>query len=331
MRRQVLAGEARPRLRLAEWVRALREGTAPRDAYVFHNVSAGPVARALAPLHALWRNVSLALPAAKPPAAPPTAPPALPPLTRLGVGGSGSGAPFHDHDVIALNLAFAGRKRWLITRPCRPTCRIPSMGGVALYHSEVLLSQARLPGAALRVLGGHAGDGTTWDCTQRPGEAVFVPALFLHATINLDESVAVAVQCDDGADARAGLTSHLNALIVHANGAAATPGPCGGTSWESPFRGDLGTEEAMQMLVRLPNNFRGDPGVYLNSPARDGHVPVDVAVRFSSTRVAKALVAHGARFLPRHAADAQRHGHAALAAFIDKLLVAENLRTEKDE
>ena len=88
VRRQVLAGEARPRLRLAEWVRALREGTAPRDAYVFHNVSAGPVARALAPLHALWRNVSLALPAAKPPAAPPTAPPALPPLTRLGVGGS---------------------------------------------------------------------------------------------------------------------------------------------------------------------------------------------------------------------------------------------------
>ena len=46
----------------------------------------------------------------------------------------------------------------------------------------------------------------------------------------------------------------------------------------------------------------------------------------------RSAVTHSARFLPRHAADAQRHGHAALAAFIDKLLVAENLRTaEKDE
>ena len=95
--------------------------------------------------------------------------------------------------MIALNLAFAGRKRWLITRPCRPACRIPfHEGGAAVYHPAKLLRNPHLAAAALRVLG--AG-GDTWDCTQHPGEVVFVPEMFLHATINLDESLAVAIQC----------------------------------------------------------------------------------------------------------------------------------------
>ena len=38
------------------------------------------------------------------------------PLVRLGIGGTGSGTPLHDH-MPALNFAFAGRKRWLVARP----------------------------------------------------------------------------------------------------------------------------------------------------------------------------------------------------------------------
>jgi hypothetical protein len=307
--RQVRAGEPRPRVELGDWLTALRKGTAPPDAYVFQNVSGGPVAQALAPLHALWRNVAFAqfekrhdskwIRGADPPA-----------LMRLGVGGSGSGAPFHDHDVLALNVVFAGRKRWLVTRPCRPNCRIPSVGSAALYHPKALLNSDQLPSAALRVLG--AG-GDTWDCTQHPGEVVFVPEMFLHATINLDESVAVAVQCDDGMDPRAGL-SELNALIVHANGAAAALGPCG-TPWESPFK-DMSANKALEMLEQLSDNFRGDPKVFLNSPSRDGRVPVDIAARFGSARVAETLATHGALFLLRHLSDAQQNGNAALATFI---------------
>ena len=101
---------------------------------------------------------------------------------------------------------YAGRplcpgKRWLVTRPCRPACRIPFFkGGAAVYHPARLLHEAHsLPATALRQLAGAGAD--TWDCTQHAGEVVLVPALFLHATVNLDqESVAVAVQCDDGAD-----------------------------------------------------------------------------------------------------------------------------------
>ena len=37
-------------------------------------------------------------------------------------------------------------------------------------------------------------EGSAWRCTQQPGEAVFVPDSFLHATINVEEGLAVAVQ-----------------------------------------------------------------------------------------------------------------------------------------
>ena len=318
--RQVRAGEPRPRVRLADWVTALREGTAPPDSYVFQNVSGGPVAKVLAPLHTLWRDLASAQFApeehfkwlgADPPA-----------LTRLGVGGSGSGAPFHDHEVIALNVAFAGRKRWLVTRPCSPDCRIPFyQGGAAVYHPELLLNQAQLPASTLHML---SEGGDTWDCTQHPGEVVFIPARFLHATINLDESVAVAIQCDDGADSRAGL-AELNSLIVHANGAAAELGPCG-IRWDSPF-GDISSEKALEMLEMLPDSFRGDPRVFLNRPhISDGRTPVDVAVDYGSAHVASILVKHGAKFLPRHAVEAQNHGHAELATLIDKLLKSQTNR-----
>lgn len=315
---QVRKGEPRPGVRLADWIAAVRDGTTPPDSYVFQNVSGGPVARdALGPLHDLWRDVAhvqFELHGRKP-RWPAGGPPAL---IRLGLGGPGSGAPFNDHDVVALNVAFEGHKRWLITRPCSPDCRIPFFeGGAAVYHPAKLFSRGELPAAALQMLG--AG-GETWDCVQRPGEVVLVPKGFLHATINLDQSVAVAVQCDDGADVRSEF-SELNALVVHANGAAKELGPCG-VPWKSPF-GDLGAEQALEMLNSLPSNFRGDPGVFLNRRMPDGHNPIDVAVRYGGVDVASALVSHGARFMPTHLAEAQRRGHSELAALIDALLTSQ--------
>ena len=184
VQQQVRTGKAKPQVELGDWLAALREGSAPTDAYVFQNISGGLVAQALLPLHALWRDTVYAQfdrrqrsewAGRDPPA-----------LTRLGVGGSGSGAPFHDHDVIALNVAFAGRKRWLITRPCRPNCKIPfRAGGAAVYHPAMLLSDETEPPNALRFLG-EGGD--TWDCTQYPGEVVFVPEGVHPLLLNLSVS-----------------------------------------------------------------------------------------------------------------------------------------------
>ena len=109
--------------------------------------------------------------------------------------GSGSGAPFHDHSTIALNIAFTGRKRWLITKPCSPNCKIPFYrGGAAVYSPRRLLNERNLASEALDWL---AGGDKSYDCTQEGGELVFIPPGYLHATVNLEESVAVAVQNDE--------------------------------------------------------------------------------------------------------------------------------------
>ena len=171
---QVERGVAQPQARLGDFVEALRDGTAPPDAYVFQNIDTignnhnpggvgdgddGGIGAALAPLRVLWREVTLAqrpeaertahqwarrylapppapaappLEASPPPhppssSPPPPPPPPVPPppggetglllpMVRLGVGGTGSGTPLHDH-MPALNVAFAGRKRWLVARP----------------------------------------------------------------------------------------------------------------------------------------------------------------------------------------------------------------------
>ena len=61
---------------------------------------------------------------------------------------------------------------------------------------------------------------------------MFIPEQFLHATVNLEEGVAAAVQCDN-TDPRTNLTA-LNALVVHASEEAhAALGPCGVSSAES--------------------------------------------------------------------------------------------------
>ena len=396
--RQVRAGKARPVVTLADWMEVLQQGNAPPDSYVFQNVTGRRVSQGLDPLMALWRRTAVAAanqykgqsqkmarPMAgtataqddaesAPPRSSAPSPPMPLPLTRLGIGGSGSGSPFHDHAVFALNMVFAGRKRWLITRPCQPDCKIPFYrNGTAVYHPTRLLREKHLAAQALRTLApaaipqkkvaanagtvagisaststntsttyaatrrgknngsGGNGDGdatladssdttsaisTSWDCVQRPGELVLVPEGFLHATVNLDSAtVSVAMQCNDGVDPREGL-SHLNALIVHASAAAAAPGPCG-NAWASPFGNDMGVDEALSILARLPDSFRGDPRIYLNRPMLgDGCIPTDVVVQYGSVQVASALLAHGARFPSRHRQMALQKGYGALAEMI---------------
>lgn len=191
---QVLASEPRPRTSLGDAVKAMRDDDLPPGAYIFHNVSGSHVlAEAAEPLHSLLRHVWAVQPptGANPTSHRDTASAAI--LMRLGVGGSGSGVGFHDHEL-AINLAFAGRKRWLVARPGKQ--QVPASSPEELLHRV-------LPSAAFqrpwRMLGER---GQTWDCTQTAGEMVFVPEHFLHATVNLDESLAVAVQCGDCSNRR---------------------------------------------------------------------------------------------------------------------------------
>jgi len=79
---------------------------------------------AVAPLVELWRQISLAQVDMKLSSSdnnvPDTATISLIPLTRIGLGGQGTGSPFHEHPAFAVALAFYGSKTWLIARPDDP-------------------------------------------------------------------------------------------------------------------------------------------------------------------------------------------------------------------
>ena len=333
VQKQVQQGEASPLVQLGHFVAALeQDGAVPEDVYVFHNVSASvALAELTAPLVSLWREVTVAhidrtrnqrgnelelatlkqtsrassrraerqlrrLRAVDTELGP------LRALTRLGVGGAGSGTPFHDHEL-ALNVAFAGRKHWLIAAP---ETELIHATPHELLHRILPSSQFQ---AAWRRL---EGSERAWSCTQLPGEVVYLPDRFLHATVNLDEGLAVAVQCEN-TDPRTNLTA-LNSLVVHASeGAGDALGPCG-TRWASPWAGLDASQsiEALHELLRQSGeaNVRG----------ADGLAPADVAARWGSVRVAQALASHGAAFTALHLQTAEAYGHRGLAAFIQSAL-----------
>lgn len=102
--------------------------------------------------------------------------------------------------------------------------------------------------------------------------------------------------------------------MVHASeGAHAALGPCG-TRWASPWEG----LEPAQSIDALHEVLRMQPE-NANRAGEDGLIPADVATRWGSVRVARALVAHGAGFTLAHADEAGRRGHSSLAEYIRTL------------
>ena len=192
---QIEAGNPRPQVSLGSFIRALLPHSLAEavdggeanavsaharasltDGYVFHNVSGCALLKPyLAPLRKLWRKTTNG----------------ESPLLRLGVGGRGSGAPYHDHGL-ALNWVLAGRKRWLIARPSTPL-------------AEQLTTNPLGPADTLTNVLNQKWFRSFWDkferrglafsVVQHPGDVVLVPSGFVHSAVNLDaEVVAVAIQ-----------------------------------------------------------------------------------------------------------------------------------------
>jgi hypothetical protein len=91
----------------------------------------------------------------------------------LSLGGGGGGLPFHSHGDGWLAVVH-GAKHWLLYPP-------GGMPPEARPVSQTLLSAA---GWARRVLPALPAELRPLQCTQAPGEALFVPAGWLHATLN---------------------------------------------------------------------------------------------------------------------------------------------------
>lgn len=94
----------------------------------------------------------------------------------FGVAGTGSGVPFHVHGP-GWSEALVGRKRWLLYPPARKPPFDPDESSLAWVRRW-------LRGDA--VIAAH---GPPLDCTLQPGEALYFPSAWWHATLNVDEAV----------------------------------------------------------------------------------------------------------------------------------------------
>lgn len=102
---------------------------------------------------------------------------------QLVLGGSGSGFPFHQHGEAVLQL-LTGRKRWWLL----DGAQIPPSG----YRYD--MSQLQWVQYVLPKLHVPPQVGKPSTCTQEPGEVMYVPDSFWHATLNIGETLAVGAQ-----------------------------------------------------------------------------------------------------------------------------------------
>ncbi|CAL1589116.1 unnamed protein product [Knipowitschia caucasica] len=97
-------------------------------------------------------------------------------IYSFGIAGAGTGVPFHWHGP-GFSEVIYGRKRWFLYPPEQQPHFHPNMSTLSwVTHT---LSSLPLEEAPL-------------ECTIRPGEALFFPDRWWHATLNLDTSVFIS-------------------------------------------------------------------------------------------------------------------------------------------
>ena len=198
-------------------------------------------------------------------------------VPQLSIGGAGSGAAMHFHTA-AFNALLFGRKQWYLEPPWSVLARMKD----ARYHTRPVrispldwlrsvdrfeghVATARSAGSTGGISGdsgGGGGDGGGPSAApplrafvQRPGDVIFVPRKWNHATVNLGEAVCVATQ---------GLCSSRHALLP--------PYHDGGNGdGDSDGEGDGGEDDNAPppppYAVRLPPLFYGGT---VGTPAEAG-------------------------------------------------------------
>lgn len=103
---------------------------------------------------------------------------------QLSFGGNGSGAPPHSHST-AWNLLVAGAKRWWL---------IPPGHKLEGAHSDITDSVSRKEHVTEWLNArSHDLDAPTVECEQLPGQYLFLPQGWAHATLNTDPAGTIAL------------------------------------------------------------------------------------------------------------------------------------------
>eukprot|EP00038_Savillea_parva_P025495 m.47944 g.47944 ORF g.47944 m.47944 type:complete len:351 (+) comp6942_c0_seq2:151-1203(+) len=96
------------------------------------------------------------------------------PFFSFGVGGSGSGVPFHTHGAVFAEVLW-GRKRWFATSP-------DNRPNFSPHNTSLDWVTNVLPHTDRSSIG-------LLDCTLGPGEILWLPAQWWHATLNIGDTV----------------------------------------------------------------------------------------------------------------------------------------------
>jgi len=98
------------------------------------------------------------------------------PALSFGVAGPGSGVPFHFHGP-GFAEAVHGRKRWFLTRPEERPSFHPNKTTLQWFYEDYPNVKKEME---------------LFECTISPGEAIYFPDKWWHATLNLDTSVFIS-------------------------------------------------------------------------------------------------------------------------------------------
>lgn len=99
---------------------------------------------------------------------------------QLSFGDAGSGTPMHSHSA-AYNYLLFGKKHWYLT----PPPNVKRREGAGVQHVQAWLQDPDAYAA-------YKTENVLTECIQRPGELLFIPAGWGHATLNKKPTLAVA-------------------------------------------------------------------------------------------------------------------------------------------
>ncbi len=107
---------------------------------------------------------------------------------QLYMGPKGSGAPAHYHGHAMNTLAY-GKKHWLLYRP------VDTFYTTATYSSyRKFILNGTYKSDDNNLLYNLKDEKVTVQCTQEAGDVLYVPSLWGHGTINIQQSVGVAIE-----------------------------------------------------------------------------------------------------------------------------------------
>ena len=165
-----------------------------------------------------------------------------------------SGGPFHSHTDALLGL-LVGKKHWLISRD--------SSHRALTQEEEISHMRARQVAQTLQARGAlDEIGGEYWQCTQQPGDMLWVPGGLAHTVVNIGETIGISMQS----------TTMPYDLLVR----AASNGHTGAIQWlTSASGGSLDPNAIIYEELTFEGTStrieRGEGETALHAAARAGH------------------------------------------------------------